>query len=67
MTTQPHHLSYVYLGNGLTSATVNNDTLVAYELPENHQGDGMNLLFGDGHAEWFGMKAANALIQRSRR
>jgi prepilin-type processing-associated H-X9-DG protein len=48
----PHHLSYVYVGNGLTTSTVDGNTLVAYEPPDNHQGDGMNMLFGDGHCEW---------------
>ena len=50
--------TYVYLGKGMTTATVKDDTLIAYESPENHQGDGMNMLFGDGHAEWEQMAAA---------
>jgi prepilin-type processing-associated H-X9-DG protein len=62
---KPHHVSYVYLGNGLTTTTVQADTLVAYELPENHRGDGMNMLFGDGHAEWESMVAAKSLIAKA--
>jgi prepilin-type processing-associated H-X9-DG protein len=63
---KPHHLSYVYLGKGLTTATAKDDTVIAYELPDNHQGDGMNMLFGDGHAEWESIKAANELINKAR-
>jgi prepilin-type processing-associated H-X9-DG protein len=44
------HLSYVYLGRGLSSNTVTPDTIVAYELPGP---DGTNVLFGDGHVEFF--------------
>jgi len=63
--TKPHHLSYVYLGNGLSTATVKKDMVIVYELPENHQGDGMNLLFGDGHAEWVQMARAKQLIAKA--
>jgi prepilin-type processing-associated H-X9-DG protein len=44
------HLSYVYLGRGLSANTVTPDTIVAYELINP---DGTNLLFGDGHVEFF--------------
>jgi prepilin-type processing-associated H-X9-DG protein len=60
--TKPHHISYVYIGTGLTTRTVTDETVVAYELPENHRGDGMNMLFGDGHVEWETMPAAKALL-----
>ena len=64
--TKPHHVSYVYVGNGLTAATVKDDTLIAYELPANHHGEGMNMLFGnDGCAEWEPMAAAKALIAKA--
>jgi len=65
LTGKPHHLSYVYLGKTLTSATVRDDTVVAYEHPENHQDGGMNILFGDGHAEWYPMANAKLLIAKS--
>jgi prepilin-type processing-associated H-X9-DG protein len=44
------HLSYVYLGRGLTAKTVTPDTVLAYELIQN-PGSGSNVLFGDGHVE----------------
>ena len=45
------HCSYVYVGRGLNAATVAATTVVAYEPVANH-GDGGNVLYGDGHAEW---------------
>jgi prepilin-type processing-associated H-X9-DG protein len=45
------HLSYVYLGRGLTAKTVTPDTIVAHELLLNPT-DGANVLFGDGHVEY---------------
>jgi prepilin-type processing-associated H-X9-DG protein len=61
----PRFCSYVYLGNGLTTATAKDDMVICYELPENHQKDGMNMLFGDGHAEWMNMAAAKSLIAKA--
>ena len=46
-----HHCSYVYLGRGLTG-DVPATTIVAYDAPDEHDGDGGNVLFGDGRAEW---------------
>lgn len=53
---RPGHLSYIYLGQGLTNLTATADVLIAYEPITNHGGSGMNLLFGDGHAEWWDAK-----------
>jgi prepilin-type processing-associated H-X9-DG protein len=56
---QGHHhcLSYIYVGQKLTTETAFATTIVAYEPLQNHQGEGTNVLFGDGHAEWFGKSA----------
>lgn len=62
---KPNHCSYVYLGNGMNSGTVKDDALICYEPPENHQQEGMNMLFGDGHAEWFDLKTAQAMIAKA--
>lgn len=51
------HLSYVYLGAGLKN-DCDADTVVLYEPLSNHAGNGMNVLFGDGHVEF--IDAANA-------
>src|SRR4051794_31010393 len=48
-----HCLSYVYAGKGLTERTATEKTIVAYEPLENHDGQGANVLFGDGHVEFF--------------
>jgi prepilin-type processing-associated H-X9-DG protein len=47
-----HCMSYVYAGKALTTKTVAETTVVAYEPLENHDGDGTNVLFGDGHVEF---------------
>jgi prepilin-type processing-associated H-X9-DG protein len=49
---KPGHLSYIYLGKGLNDKTATADTVVLYEPMSNHAGEGMNVLFGDGHTDW---------------
>ena len=57
----PGHVSYIYLGKGLTSKTVLSNQIIAYEPLANH-GDGIDVLFGDGHAEFFDLKRATKII-----
>lgn len=57
------HCSYIYLGRGL-GTPVGEDRVVAMEPPENHDGNGMNMLFGDGHVEWYGKQEAEALLMK---
>jgi len=57
------HGHYVYLGAGKMGNALTPDTVVAYERDENHDGDGMNMLFGDGHVEWVMMPRARQLIE----
>lgn len=45
------HLSYIYVGSSATNRDPPN-VVVAYEPLKNHHGDGMNVLFTDGHIEW---------------
>jgi len=51
------HLSYVYLGRGLSTKTVTPTTVVAYErlIPSSN---GTNVLYGDGHVEWVDLATA---------
>jgi len=77
---KPGHLSYVYIGKGLTTESPA-DSVVIYELPHNHNAgdmsvtsefkdkpmtDGMNVLFADGHVEWITPQDAEALLKRIR-
>src|SRR5687768_5697534 len=55
------HLSYVYLGKGLKEP-VHPDRVVAYEPPGAHHGWGMNVMFGDGHVEWFEEPKAKQIL-----
>lgn len=56
---KPGHLSFVYLGKGLKNP-VHPDRIVAHELLGNH--DGMNVLYADGHVEWFGDAQAKQIL-----
>jgi prepilin-type processing-associated H-X9-DG protein len=53
------HLSYVYVGKGLT-ANSPPGAVVAYERQSNHP-DGMNVLYLDGHVEWHTAAEAKTL------
>jgi prepilin-type processing-associated H-X9-DG protein len=55
------HLSYVYAGRGWTSTTATADVVLAYEPLSNH-GDGINILWGDGHVEFFAAPQAKPLL-----
>ena len=53
--TEPRHLSYIYVGHDLTSQSPA-ETPVCYEAIDNHDNDGSNVLFVDGHVEWIGRR-----------
>ena len=46
------HFSYVYLGQNFDSTTPD-DAVVIYEKLGNHGNQGTNVLFKDGHVEWY--------------
>ncbi len=52
-TTQPsRYCSYIYAGKGLTSDQLTPKTILVYEPLANHDNDGINILFGDGHVDF---------------
>jgi prepilin-type processing-associated H-X9-DG protein len=53
--------NYVYLGGGMNN-TAGAEVIVLYEKPEDHR-QGMNMLFGDGHVEFFMMPEAQRMIE----
>ncbi len=55
------HLSYVYVGKGVNNSA-GADTVVLYEPLTNHDRDGMNVLFGDGHVEFIVKQRAEKMI-----
>ena len=55
------HLSYLYLGKGLTG-TPPPTMILAYEPLANHQNQGMNVLFGDGHVTFITPPAAMTML-----
>jgi hypothetical protein len=61
---QPGHVSYIYLGKGLTTATARIDTVILYEPLSNHASAGMNVMFGDFHVEWLTAAETTATLKR---
>jgi predicted Zn finger-like uncharacterized protein/prepilin-type processing-associated H-X9-DG protein len=59
----PGHLSYVYVGNGLT-ASASPDTVVLFENPSNHLNQGMNVLFADFHVEWLSKSNVQSILNQ---
>ncbi|MGB7157237.1 MAG: H-X9-DG-CTERM domain-containing protein [Tepidisphaeraceae bacterium] len=57
------HCSYVYHGRGLTLPQPD-DVPIACEPLSNHDGDGMNILFGDGHVEFFDPAGGEQVMRR---
>jgi predicted Zn finger-like uncharacterized protein/prepilin-type processing-associated H-X9-DG protein len=54
------HLSYVYVPGGTTSSST--ERVVLYEPLTNHDQDGTNILYGDGHVSWESKAAAQKII-----
>jgi prepilin-type processing-associated H-X9-DG protein len=59
------HLSYVYVGNGM-SRRLSPNVVLMYEKPTNHRDGGVNVLFGDGHVELFEKELARQIIAELR-
>jgi prepilin-type processing-associated H-X9-DG protein len=58
------HLSYVYLGRGLSTETATPNTIIAYEIPVD-SASGANLLFGDFHVSFEDAAWMARLISRA--
>jgi prepilin-type processing-associated H-X9-DG protein len=56
------HISYTYLGGAFTSSSVKPDSALAYEPLSNH-GDGLHVLYGDGHVAWIPAADADAFLR----
>lgn len=55
---------YVYLAP--PRSNVNPELVMVHEKLDNHDHDGINMLFGDGHVEFMQLELAMELIERSR-
>jgi prepilin-type processing-associated H-X9-DG protein len=60
--TRPRHCSYIYLGKGLSKDALTPATVVVVEPLANHDGDGINVLYGDGRVEFINAAKAKGLI-----
>jgi prepilin-type processing-associated H-X9-DG protein len=56
------HSSYIWAGAGKTNAMTAEEVL-CYERMHNHDGDGINILFGDGHVEFFLRAGAEKILR----
>jgi len=56
------HSDYVYLGKGHKNSD-SPEVVMLYEKAEDHDRDGMNMLFADGHVEFMTLPAAMKLIK----
>ncbi|HWE96220.1 MAG TPA: hypothetical protein VG269_19810 [Tepidisphaeraceae bacterium] len=58
------HLSYIYVGNGLTKKLGNEGSsslVIAFEALKNHQNSGMDVVFADGRVEWLDAEKGKTL------
>ena len=58
----PGHLSYVYVGAGLSSSDALPGRVLVYEPLANHGGEGMNVLYTNGDVTFIPMPDADRLI-----
>ncbi|MFI5381899.1 MAG: DUF3352 domain-containing protein [Tepidisphaerales bacterium] len=58
------HGDYVFFTT--TKVNDNADTILAYEKFDDHGGDGINVLFNDGHVEWMRLDAAKEMIEKQK-
>ena len=58
---QPRHCSYIYLGKGLSTGAITPATVLIVEPLANHDGDGINVLYGDGRVDFITTEKAKGL------
>ena len=55
--------SYIYLGKDL-NASASPDTVILFEPLSDHNGEGMNVMFGDFHVEWLTKSEAQKILDQ---
>jgi prepilin-type processing-associated H-X9-DG protein len=56
---------YIYLGATM-KANMDSETILAYEKPNNHDNQGVNVLFNDGHVDWYPMPVFEQVLARDK-
>lgn len=60
------HASYILLDiSKLKMDDLRADRVMAFEKPDNHDGDGINILYCDGHVDWVTLNEAKTQIEAS--
>lgn len=59
------HADYYYIGANAKDGG-DPDAIMVYEKPENHDRQGINILFNDGHVDWYPLNAAIDLIKKQK-
>ena len=58
----PGHCSYIYLGKDWMQDELTADVVLAYEPLSDHQNNGMNVLYGDGHVDFESLAYAKKVL-----
>jgi prepilin-type processing-associated H-X9-DG protein len=61
---KPGISDYIYVGEVLTTSSPD-DCVVLYEPLSDNGGDGMNVLFADGHVEWVDVAGFQSILQQA--
>lgn len=59
-------ISYVYI-KGLTEKDSSDSIMVYDASPDNHDGEGRNVLFLDGHVRWYAEKEFQELLNKNKK
>jgi prepilin-type processing-associated H-X9-DG protein len=64
--TNPKHCSFIYFPPPPDAGDLSPDAILAIERMENHEGEGMNVLFADGYVEWHDRRTSQHVIDELR-
>lgn len=57
--------AYIFVAGGMHLSDLDEFTVVCFEPQQNHEGDGSNVLYGDGHVNWVVREIADEIRTRA--